>query len=487
MSDLPDLTQLSHTQKDELIRMLWPLQQQVQELSQQMVVMQSRIEQLQGRLALNSKNSSKPPSSAGLNKPAPKSLRVAGQNPSGGQKGHAGSTLRKATQPDKIVVHGVPDFCQACHEKLPFAYVAETRQVFDLPVVKYEVTEHQAMQSICSCGHVHTGEFPCTVSASLQYGPRAQAAMVHFNQNHAVSVQRTAALMKDLFELPVSQATVLKAVQTGADLLQPTVQSIGQAIASANVAHADESGLRVEKKLHWLHVLATDALTWMACHAKRGGQAFASLELLLLFRGVLVHDGWLPYKALVACQHALCNQHHLRELTFIFEVQGQAWAGDMIELLTYANHQDNLNCADGKTPSYSSKKYQLEVGDLRDLYDAILAQAQTENPLQPASGKRGRPKQSKAANLIGRLRDFSDDVWRFMTQPGVPFTNNLAEQTVRMPKVKQKVSGCFRTLQGAHNYCTIRSYCATMHKQGVNIFESLAAAFNGQTPQPRLA
>jgi transposase len=487
MQNLPDLTTLSHTQKDELICMLWPLQQQVQELIAQMVVMQDRIKQLEGRLALNSKNSSKPPSSDGTNKPVPKSLRIAGKNPNGGQKGHSGNTLCKAAQPDKIVVHDVPEHCPACHAKLTFAYVAETRQVFDLPVVKYEVTEHHVMQSICTCGQVHTGEFPATVTAAVQYGPRAQAAMVHLNLNHAVSVQRTAALMKDFFELPVSQATVLKAVQVGADRLQPIVQDIGQAVVDSAVAHADETGVRVAKKLHWLHVLATDTLTWMGCHPKRGGEAFVSFELLQQFKGVLVHDGWLPYKALVACQHALCNQHHLRELTYILEEQGQAWAGDMIELLTHANHQDKLNCADGKTPSYGSKRYQGEVRDLRSLYDAILAQAQAENPIAPSTGKRGRPKQSKATNLIGRLREYSDDVWRFMTQPDVPFTNNLAEQTVRMPKVKQKVSGCFRTPQGATNYCVIRSFCATMHKQGANIFDSLVTAFKGAPALPSFA
>ena len=196
-----------------------------------------------------------------------------------------------------------------------------------------------------------------------------------------------------------------------------------------------------------------------------------------------MHDGWLPYKAL-ECQHALCNTHHLRELTYLLEEQGQAWAGEMIEVLTHARYVDNLNCADGQSPNYGSRKYQAEIRELRDLYEAILAQAQTENPIAPSTGKRGRPKQSKAVNLIGRLRDYRDDVWRFMTQPDVPFTNNLAEQTVRMPKVKQKVSGCFRTLSGAQAYCVIRSYCATMHKQGANTFESLVAAFKGATPQP---
>jgi transposase len=204
--------------------------------------------------------------------------------------------------------------------------------------------------------------------------------MVHLNLNHAVSVQRTAALMQDFFGLSVSQATVVKAAQAGAEHLRPTVQDIGQAIVDAAVAHADESGLRVAKKLHWLHVLVTDTLTWMGCHPERGGEAFESLALLQQFKGVLVHDGWLPYKAL-ACQHALCNQHHLRELTYLLEELGQAWAGDMIALLTHANHQDNLNCLDGKVPIYESKKYQSEVRDLRALYDAILAQAQAENPM----------------------------------------------------------------------------------------------------------
>jgi transposase len=482
MQSLPDLSQLSHAQKDEIIMLLWS---QVQSLTIQLQAMQARIQHLEGRLALNSKNSSKPPSSDGLNKPAPKSLRVAGLRPTGGQKGHPGSTLCQTTEPDKIVVHSVPDQCQVCQSKLPFAYVSETRQVFDLPALQFEVTEHHAMQAICSCGQVHTAPFPVGVNATVQYGPRAQAAMVHLNLNHAVSVQRTAALMKDFFALPVSQASVVKATQKGAHILHATVQAIGQGIVRSAVAHADESGLRVAKKLHWLHVLATDTLSWIGCHPKRGGQAFESLALLQQFKGVLVHDGWIPYKAL-ECQHALCNQHHLRELTYLLQEQGQAWAGDMIELLTHANHLDNLHCADGKAPRYESQKYQSQVRDLRALYDAILAQAQAQNPVALATRQRGRTKQSKATNLIGRLRDYSDDVWRFMTQPDVPFTNNLAEQAVRMPKVKQKVSGCFRTPEGAATYCVIRSYCATMHKQGANIFAALCDTFKGAPPQPSL-
>lgn len=473
MQTQSSLNQLSHAVKDVLILMQ----------EEQITKLEEEVKQLRGRLKLSSRNSSKPPSSDGLNKPAPKSLRVAGQNPTGGQKGHPGSTLNQVAQPEKIVIHGVPAQCQACQKTLPSAYVVEARQVFDLPEVKYEVTEHQAMQAVCSCGQVHTGEFPAGVNATVQYGPRARAAMVHLNQNHAVPLQRTAALIEDFFGLPVSQAAVIKASLAGAQILQPTVQAIGQAAVSSAVLHADETGIRVAKKLHWLHVLATDTLTWIGSHPKRGSEAFEALALLKQFKGVLVHDGWLPYKSL-ECLHALCNQHHLRELTYLLEVQNQAWAGDLIELLTHANHLDNLNCADSNSPDYSSEKYQNEVRDLRDLYEAILAQALTENPIVPPSGKRGKTKQSKATNLIVRLLDYSADVWRFMTQAGVPFTNNLAEQAVRMPKVKQKVSGCFRTPEGSKTYCIIRSYCATMHKQGANIFNSLVATFQGTTPQP---
>jgi len=485
MQSLPDLNELSHAQKDELIHRLWPLEELGQELVKRVNAMQEIIDDLQGRLALNSKNSSKPPSSDGLNKskPKPKSLRVAGKKSTGGQKGHTGSTLLQVAQPDEVVTHDVPDRCAACQRSLDFAYVGETRQVFDLPALRFQVTEHRAMQAVCSCGQVHSGQFPIGVNATVQYGALAQAAMVHLNQNHAVPLQRTAALMQQLFGLQVSQAAVCKANLAAKEALAPTVQRIGQACVSAPVLSADETGMRVAKTLHWLHVLATPTLSWIGSHPKRGTEAFEALGLLQQFRGVLVHDGWMPYKAL-DCAHALCNAHHLRELTYLFEEQEQAWASDMIELLSHANHTDNQNCAEENTVHYGTAKYKTEVRDLRHLYDAILTHAELTNPIEEPSGKRGRTKQSKAVNLIGRLRQYSDDVWRFMSAPDIPFTNNLAEQAVRMPKVKQKVSGCFRTSEGAHTYCVIRSYAATLHKQGIDVFEALVSTFKGEVPQP---
>ena len=215
MQSLPDLSQLSHAQKDALIIAQFG---QMQEMMKRIDAMQEVIDELRGRLALNSKNSSKPPSSDGF-KPAPKSLRLGSQRPTGGQKGHPGSTLRQVARPDEIITHDVPNQCPACQRDLRFAYVGETRQVFDLPPLRFKVTEHRAMQAICSCGQTHTGQFPGQVNATVQYGPLAQAAMVHLNQNHAVPLQRTAALMEQLFGLPVSQAAVCKAALAAKEAL----------------------------------------------------------------------------------------------------------------------------------------------------------------------------------------------------------------------------------------------------------------------------
>jgi transposase len=480
MDELPDLARLSVAEKDELIRELWPLRGLVSELMAQVATLQAKVVELEARLSKNSRNSSKPPSSDGLNKPKPnpKSLRKAGQHPSGGQKGHTGHTLKKVAAPDRTVPHLPPSHCNECHQALSAPEVIETRQVFDLPPLRFEVTEHQILAAQCACcGKICRGEFPEGVSAPVQYGPAALAAVVHLTHHHMMPVQRTAALMGDFFGLPMAQGTVLAAGEEARSRLQPVVDSIGQAIQGAEVAHADETGLRVAGSLHWMHVLATASLTWVACHAKRGKLAFDALAILSGFLGTLIHDGWKPYRELL-CKHGLCNAHHLRELTYLFEELEQAWAGRMIELLVAACHEVN---------ALGSPLPEERIADFRARYGGILADGEATNPLAPRSGKRGRTPQSKAANLLLRLRTYADDVWRFATDHNVPFTNNLAEQAVRMPKVKQKISGGFRTKNGADTFCTIRSYLATLHKQGENLFHALTLTFEGKPPQPRFA
>jgi transposase len=467
MKSLPDLDRLSGAEKDDLIRSLFA---RVQELT-------AKVAELEGRLTQNSRNSSKPPSLDGYGKPKPKSLRTPGKNPTGGQQGHEGHTLKKAERPDHIVTHAPPTICDECGSLLREATVAETRQVFDLPPTQYVVTEHRVLAACCVCGKWHLGVFPEGVNAPVQYGPRLKAAVVHLTQQHMLPAQRTADLMGDLAGLPLSDATVLAAVAEARERLEPTVTAIGQTIIAAPIAHADETGMRVAGKLHWLHVLATSCLTWLGIHPNRGKKAFDAFGLLTSFVGTLIHDGWNPYRDLV-CKHALCNAHHLRELTYVFEEMGQAWANRLIEMLLAA-------CAE--VARAGGPLAPARIAYLRSRYGEILAEGEAANPRAPPSGKRGRTRQSKAVNLLHRLRTYADDVLRFMTDPGVPFTNNLAEQAVRMPKVKQKVSGCFRTPTGAQSFCIIRSYLDTLRKQGANLFHALTLTFQGHVPQPRFA
>jgi transposase len=384
-------------------------------------------------------------------------------------------------QPDLIETHAPVSPCDVCHrpldEVLDAAVVVETRQVFDLPPLRCEVTEHQVLEVQCRCGAVHRGTFPATVSAPVQYGARSKAAVVQLTHHHMLPLARTGELMGDLFGLPMSDATVLAIQAEAQERLAPTVAAMGEALTVAPVAHADETGMRVAGKIHWMHVLVTPLLTWLGAHPKRGKQAFDAFGLLIAFAGTLIHDGWKPYREL-ACKHGLCNAHHLRELTYVFEQMGQAWAKCLIDLLLAACHE--VAAVGAPLPAERIAYY-------RTTYDQILTTGEAANPRAPPSGKRGRTKQSKALNLIDRLRLYADDVWRFMTDPGVPFTNNLGEQAIRMPKVKQKVSGGFRTPGGLDTFCTIRSYLATMHKQGSNLFHALTLTFQGSPPQPRFA
>ena len=458
MPSLPDLSQLSHAQKDELIRMLWPLQQQVQDLMAQMAVMQERIKQLEGQLALNSRNSSKPPSSDGLRKPAPKSLRPSGEKPNGGQQGHTGNTLRQSAHVDETIVHQADTHCSVCHLELHEHAIAETRQVFELPKLTMHTVAHQQMRSSCTCGAVHLGAWPAGVNAPAQYGASVKAMAVHLNQYHLVPLARTAALMQDLYGANLCQASIQSFAQDAAQALRPTVAAIGQAVQDSAVVHADETGIRIQGKLHWLHCAVTATLTWLAPHAKRGTVAFEALGLLQGIKGVLVHDGLISYKGL-DCTHSLCNAHHIRELVYVHEQENEkiwdSWAQEMIDLLLRALKEVDLTGG----PLTQARQLWFE-----GQWSQLLERGEEFNPLNQRTGTsqdaglgtRGRLKQSKAANLLKRLRDYRQDVWRFMREDGVPFTNNLAEQALRMSKVKQKISGCFRTEHGADTFFTIR-------------------------------
>ena len=469
MKALPDLSLLSHEQKDELIRTLFEM---VQRLT-------ARVEELEARLSKDSHNSSKPPSSDGLGKKT-RSLREPSGKPSGGQLGHLGKTLKRVSHADHVIEHQLPQRC-ACGAALDEARarLSERRQVFDIPVARYQVTEHRTRQLRCTCGVVHQSAFPESVSEVVQYGPNVRALAVHLTHGQLLPLARAAQLISQIFALNLSQASVLAWIDQASRRLRPAVEHIAQALVTVPVAHADESGLRVDARLHWLHTVASETLTWYGVHAKRGMQAIEAHGILRKRIAALVHDCWAPYWDL-RCVHALCNAHLLRELTFVHESTGQGWAKRMMGLLRRANQRcETARLAD---------KTALTARQIRGIvknYQIILAQADADNPQATRQNKRrGRVKQSVAFNLISRMREHAEAVLRFVTDLRVPFTNNLAERAIRMPKVKQKISGCFRTFKGAQDFCTIRSYLDTMLKQGQNLFEVLRSVFMGRTLLP---
>jgi transposase len=473
MDELPDLSSLSHEEKDSLIRMLFPLIEKVRQLT-------VRVEELEARLSKDSHNSSKPPSSDGLSKKT-RSLRVASGKKPGGQAGRTGKTLERAQHVDVVIDHALPEHCQECGASLvgADAQLDERRQVFDIPVARYQVLEHRTWQLRCACGQLHQSQFPEDVTELVQYGPNVRALAVHLSAGQMLPLGRSAQLIAQLFGLTVSPATVLAWIDQASGLLHPEVARIAQALIDAPVAHADESGLRVASRLHWLHTVASDTHTWYGVHAKRGMLAIAAHGILPKRMATLVHDCWKPYWQL-DCEHALCNAHLLRELTFLHETTCQRWPKRMIGLLLAARDRCEAARADERT-ALSARQIQR----IFTHYDAILVKAQASHPQAVRHRKRrGRVKQTPAFNLIRRMREHATEVLRFVTDLQVPFTNNLGERAIRMPKVKQKVSGCFRTLKGAQNFCTIRSYLDTMHKQGYNLFEVLRHTFIGCPPSP---
>ena len=441
--------------------------------------LRAAVTQLEAQLAANSANSNRPPSSDGLKKgpPKPRSLRRRSGKKPGGQPGHPGVAPAWENNPDQIVVHAPPSFCETCNAPLPEPSLFAARQVFDLPEIHHVVTEHRALESQCSCGKLHRGTFPDGVEAPMQYGPNVQALAIYLTHHQMLPMQRTSDLINDAFGLPFSPASVQRAVVDAVDRLTPTVDAIADALRAAPVAHADDTGLRVQSKLHWLHTVTTPLLTWLGCHKRHGVEAMNDQGILAHFRGTLVHDGCESYRTFDDCLHSLCNAHHLRELKALAEDHGQQWAEHLGTLLQEACHEVNVSADARLSPT--------RIAQYRFQYDAILSLGERENPVRPPSGKRGRTKQSEATNCLGRLRKYADDVWRFTEDPDVPFTNNLAEQALRMPKVKQKVSGGFRTREGADRFCVIRSYLDTMRKQGGHLLKILTQACAGVVPQPR--
>jgi transposase len=406
--------------------------------------------------------------------------KSSGKKP-GGQKGHKGTTLRMVDSPDIIKVHKV-ERCGHCGQSLRGKKVLgyDRRQVFDLPPIKVEVTEHQTEIKECGgCGTLTTAEFPEEVRHKVQYGPGLKATAGYIKGYGLLSYERAAELFEDLFGVPLSGGTLVNIDREIGERLEEVNKRIKEQILDSPIVHFDETGMRIEGKLHWLHVAGTEEATYYMPHGKRGSQAIDAIGILPSFEGIAVHDGWSSYFN-YGCDHALCNAHHLRELIFVHEQDEQSWAKQMIEFL--------LEVKEKKEKSKGQQFSVRRIQEFERRYREIVAMGMAANPPPAEEGKkkRGRKKKSKAANLLGRLRQHEKAVLAFMYDFSVPFHNNLGERDIRMMKVQQKISGTFRSFDGALSFCRIRSYISTVKKRGLNVMSALQDVFSGKRLLPQL-
>ncbi len=464
--------------KDEELEQL---RQENSALREQVRVLSERISALEAQLAKDSHNSHLPPSSDRFHR-QPKSLRQKSGKQPGGQAGHAGNTLKLSETPDLVIVHPV-DHCQHCQRDLREveSLRVERRQVIDLPPKRVLVIEHQAHQKCCpACQQISLAAFPDDIRAPVQYGAAIGAVGVYLVEQQLLPYERACEVIEDLLGPSMSVGTLQGLVARCAEQLAPVEQQIKAALCQADVLHQDETGLYVAGQRHWMHVSATEQLTHYAVHAKRGKEALDAIGILEGFEGVSVHDGWRSYWR-YACVHALCNVHHLRELTYLYEEQHQDWAGQMKTLLLDIKTAVEQARAEGRTSLHP-----LEVADWKAQYAALLEEGYRANPPDPPpeAGKRGRRKQSAARNLLDRLSTHQQAVLLFLDNFAVPFDNSLAERDIRMVKVQQKVSGCFRSGAGAVAFCRIRGYLSTLRKQGCAVLTALELALVGHPVLP---
>ena len=446
----------------------------------------ARIKQLEGQAAKDSHNSSKPPSTDGFKEPMRKtaSLREKSGKKSGGQPGHPGKTLMMVEHPDHTVRLS-PQRCEHCQQDLSQASLSrrERVQVFDLPSVGLEVTEYQVEVKACPCCQAETrADLPDGLTlASAQYGPNVKTLAVYLACVHLLPLARVCQILADLFGTTFSEASVLAACQQSASALTLVLERIKTALQTSRVIHNDETGFRVNKKRWWLHVAATCWFTLYLAHPKRGKEATDAMGILPNFLGTSMHDSLSSYLQ-YGCMHALCVVHYLRELTFIFERFEQLWAKEMKTLLLSIKA-----CVQRAREQGMTSLPQASKQDFERRYRQLVQTGMAANPPpQKPIGKRGAPKKSDALNLLIRLHQYQDLILCFMQDFHVPFDNNQAESDLRMMKLRQKISGCFRTEAGVAIFCDLRSYLSTMQKQGVHLLTALRSAIIGSPLLPPL-
>ncbi len=453
------------------------LNQTINKLNLTIDKLNRRIQELTEQLNKNSRNSSKPPSSDGFKK-EPKSLRKPSGSRQGAQKGHPGTHLMMTAEPDTTVTH-MPSGCEACPNHAickASAEITESRDVIDV-ITTVNITRHQTLEiAVCPMHRDdRVGTFPENVKAAVQYGENLQALAVALNTVGSVSIQRTHEILSGVFNIPISTGTLSNMIKRCAQSVDTAWRKIKTRITDAPLAHFDETGTRVDKKLHWVHNASDSNYTYLDISQKRGQKGMDECDVLPNFSGIAVHDCWASYWN-YPVEHSVCCAHLLRELIGISENHpDQTWANGFIDLLLEMKKIKDKAISKGKTclSYYHLHKFNKQ-------YDKLISDAKDQNPLpEPAEKKRGRKKKGKILALVARLENYKASVCLFVNNFNVPFDNNQAERDIRMIKVKTKVSGCFRTLDGARDYLKIMSFVSTARKHGKNAFETLLEAISG--------
>jgi transposase len=469
----------------ELLTLVGTLQTQISALQAELLDvraentrLRARVAELEAQLRASSRNSSKPPSSDGLAKPAPKSQRRRSGRKPGGQPGRPGATLRQVDRPDEVVVHE-PGWCGGCGRDASAGVEVRTerRQVFDLPPATVVVTEHRIVTRRCTCGTESTGTAPERVAAPVQYGPRILAAVVYLYVGQFLSKHRTAQALSDLFGVPVSDGTVAAATARAAGDLAPFTALVRNRLAGSPVVHFDETGLRVAGRLHWLHSASTGTLSLLHVHRRRGREAIDDMGVLPGYTGVAVHDAWAPYDSYTTARHVLCNAHLLRELQAVVDTTGAdatwCWARQVTDSLLALKQLAETAHAAGVPVDPAALHHHRRL---------ITCAATVAAADRTDTSKLGNKHRALARRTDNRL----DDYLAFTTGPHLPFDNNAAEREIRMAKIRQKVSGCLRTLTGAQQFAAIRSYTATTSKQGLNLYQALTQLTAGKPWLPEI-
>lgn len=463
------------------------LREENQALRERVAALEEQVKKLLEQLGQNSRNSNWPSSrdKTRKKKPKTKSLRQKSDRQVGGQKGHKGHTLSFTSEPDEVIVHR-PTHCCHCDTELskaPLADNVQKRQVLDLPPLQFVTTEHQVETVRCPhCEQATSGAFPEGVTQPVQYGNRIKQMGVYLRSEQFIPYERCRQMLSDLFKLSISTGTLQNFFKLAATKTDPIITQIKAGLQQSLVSHADETGFYLNKQRVWLHTVSTPELSYFEPHQNRGFKATEAIGILPNYKGILVHDAWATYFKYDKMKHALCNVHHLRDLNGIIENDQQSWAVLMKSTLLSAKQLvDEARAAGHNELSPET------INRIEQLYTVVVQMGMSENPWEkppPEPKKRGRPKKGKPRNLVERFERHQEAILRFVHDFKVPFDNNLAERDIRMMKVQQKISGCFRSWAGAKQFCQLRSYTSTLRKQGLNVWQALGALFDGDPMMP---